>query len=99
MSDLYPHVPGHRDTDTSREAAESVEGVAGRYRLMVLRAILEAGASGLTTNECADLLDVDKGTVQPRTSELLRLGKIKDSGRRRLNASGRRAIVWIVAHD
>lgn len=97
MSDLYPHVPGHQDTDTSREAAESVEGVAGKIRRMVLRAIVNAGPRGLTTNECADLLQIDKGTVQPRTSELRLLGKIEDSRRRRPNASGRQAIVWIAA--
>jgi hypothetical protein len=91
----YPDAPGHQDTDTSRDAAESIEGVAGRIRQMVHRAIDAAGERGLTTNECADLLGIDKGTVQPRTSELRLLGKIYDGGARRRNASGRTAIVWV----
>jgi DNA-directed RNA polymerase specialized sigma24 family protein len=98
MSDYtYPDHPGAQDTDTSREAAEAIEPVSGRLRRTVHAAIVRAGEHGLTTNECADALGIDKGSIQPRTSELQVLGKIKDSGLRRPNASGKRAIVWRAA--
>lgn len=93
----YPHAPGAKDRDTSQDAADAIAPAAGRIQRMVLAQIVAAGRAGLTTNECADQLDMDKGTVQPRTSELAALGKIVDGGQRRLNASGKRAIVWVAA--
>jgi DNA-directed RNA polymerase specialized sigma24 family protein len=95
--DRYPDAPGYRDTDTSREAAASMETHAQRLQGLVLAAIREAGENGLTTNEAAEMLDIDKGSVQPRTSELKLRGEIVDSGQRRRNDSGRRAIVWVAA--
>lgn len=95
--DHYPNHPGFRDTDTSREAAERVAGRAGAIRGRVLAAIREAGASGLTTNECVERLGIDRDTLQPRTSELRATGEIVDSGMRRHNGNGRKAIVWRAA--
>jgi len=68
----------------------------GQIRDQVLEAIRAMGSEGLTTNECAMLLDIDKGTVQPRTSELRAEFSIIDSGARRRNESGKNAIVWTV---
>ena len=42
-------------------------------------------------------LEMDRWSIQPRTSELRRKGLIRDSGRRRPNATGKRAIVWIAS--
>ena len=67
----------------------------GRIQQAVYDAISSFGDEGLTSNECADLLDIDKGTVQPRTSELALVASIRDSGARRPNASGKQAIVWV----
>jgi hypothetical protein len=39
---------------------------------------------------------MDRWSIQPRTSELRRKGLIRDSGKRRQNATGKSAIVWVV---
>lgn len=82
---------------TSQQALNQIRSSAANIRDRVLDAIQSFGADGLTTNECAALIDIDKGTVQPRTSELFTAGLIQDSGRRRANDSGKNAIVWVAA--
>jgi hypothetical protein len=94
MSRSYPHQPGARDTDTSREAADAMQPHAARLQGMVLDAISDAGATGLTSEECAARLNLNPAAAQPRTTELRKLGRIKDSGARRRNRSGKNAIVW-----
>jgi plasmid replication initiation protein len=95
----YPDQPGHRDIDTSIEAASAVAQVSGPVRRMVYHAIGEVGGRGLTSYELADRLRMEHGTVQPRTSELKALGFIRDTGQRRPNKRGRNAIVWVVASN
>lgn len=70
--------------------------MASNVRDQVLDAIQAMGAHGLTADECASLLDVDRLTVRPRTSELRAESSIIDSGERRPNDSGKMAIVWKV---
>ena len=91
----YPDEPGHRGLQTSIEAADRVATIAGPLRRMVYRAVHEAGDNGLTTDEIAAALQMPRYSVQPRTTELKHARRISDSGRRRFNASGCRAIVWI----
>ena len=90
----YPDQPGHRGIDTSIEAANAIAPAAGKLQRMVLNAIADAGYIGRTTDEVAAFLRQHRTSVQPRTSELRRKGLIRDSGQRRRNASGVRAIVW-----
>lgn len=52
------------------------------------------GARGLTADECAEAVGLDRWSIQPRVSELRRKLLIVDSGARRFNSSGKRAIVW-----
>ncbi len=92
---IYPDAPGHRGVDTSIAAANDLAPKLGRLQNAALAAIRAAGLIGLTADELAATLDVDRWTIQPRTSELKLRGLIKDSGRRRKNASGKRAIVWV----
>jgi len=96
MTDGYPSRPGHRGVDTSIAAADMVAGIAGPLRRMVYRAVHEAGVRGLTTDEIAAALRMPRYSVQPRTTELKYDRRICDSGRRRFNASGCKAIVWVV---
>lgn len=88
-----PH-PAARNTDTSRAAARAAVPVAARLRTMVLTAIRNAGPAGLTADEAAEYLGLSILTVRPRVSELGKAGSITDTGSRRPNGSGRKAIVW-----
>jgi hypothetical protein len=96
MMDLfsYPHTPGHRSVDTSIAAAADIAPKQPRLQAMVLSAVRLAGDRGLTTDECAVMLNISVLSARPRFSELRVLGKIVDSGLRRLNCSGRHAVVW-----
>jgi DNA-binding MarR family transcriptional regulator len=96
--DLTPYhgSAGHRGVDTSIAAAEDIQGSLGRIQGVVLEALRNAGPAGLTTNEIAAKVRIDRGTVQPRTSELRARGRIADSGQRRPNENGKSAIVWVV---
>jgi hypothetical protein len=78
-------------------AAADITASLGRMQALVLGAVISAGPHGVTTNEAATELRMDRGTVQPRTSELRHFGLIQDSGQRRLNANGKKAIVWIAS--
>lgn len=91
----YPDGPGHRGVETSVQAADAIAPNARSLQAKVLAAIRQAGGSGLTTNECCDRLGFDRDSIQPRTSELRAKRLIVDSGQRRRNASGKRAIVWV----
>jgi hypothetical protein len=91
----YPDRPGHRNVDTSIAAAAALAPKLGRLQRLAVDAIRDAGAHGLTTDELAARLDMDRWSIQPRTSELRSKGLIRDSGQRRPNATGKAAIVWI----
>jgi predicted ArsR family transcriptional regulator len=95
MTDLfsYPHAPGARDRDTSRAAADAAARIAPMLRGKVL-VVLER-SNGLTADEVAGRLGLSILSIRPRCTELSRLGKIRDSGDRRRNVSGKRAIVWM----
>lgn len=91
----YPDAPGHRNVDTSIAAADALAPKLGRLQRLAQEAIRTAGLTGLTADELAARLGMDRWSVQPRTSELKRKGLIRDSGLRRPNATGKQAIVWI----
>ena len=92
----YPAAPGHRGIDTSVAAAQAIADVAGPLRRLVYQAVFAAGNEGATTDEIADALSLPRYSVQPRRTELKHARRIRDSGRRRYNASGCRAIVWVI---
>lgn len=93
----YPDAPGHRNVDTSIDAADALTPKLGRLQRLAEATIRDAGSNGLTADELASRLDLDRWSIQPRTTELRRKGIILDSGQRRHNATGKRAIVWIAA--
>lgn len=86
----YPQAAGWKANGTSRDAAESID--AAGLRGKVLAAIKSHGP--LTADECAERLHMDRLSIRPRCTELRELGKLRDTGLRRPNASGRGAIVW-----
>lgn len=87
----YPHEPGHQDTDTSLEAAVSMSVRAVSLRNQCLKILRYRDA---TADECARLLNESVLAVRPRISELHEMRMVRDSGKRRFNRSGKRAIVW-----
>lgn len=92
---VYPDSPGHRHVETSIAAAQALAPKLGRLQRMAASAIRNAGENGLTADELAATLDLDRWSIQPRTSELRLKGVIRDSGQRRPNKSGKLAIVWV----
>jgi DNA-directed RNA polymerase specialized sigma24 family protein len=82
------------DPQTAKDAA--AETHATEIEAIVLRAIEQADL-GLTSEECAAALGLSVVTVSPRMRPLCRREKIRDSGQRRKNSSGCKAIVWVRA--
>lgn len=87
----YPLHPGWKEGDTSRMAALAAHGRSRELRSKCLATLADADR---TADEVAAILGESVLTIRPRMTELLRLGKIRDSGIRRLNDSHRRAKVW-----
>lgn len=94
MSDLftYPNQPGFKARETSADAADAAAETAPILRARCL-ATLER-SNGLTADEVAGRMGASILSIRPRISELTRLGKVRDTGERRNNASGKKAIVW-----
>lgn len=100
MADRYPNEPGFyaHAPETSAAAAESVAKDAKSLEAKILVAIREAGAKGLTGDEVAEKVGLPNPyQSRPRLSGLRARKAIMDSGMRRINASGRRAAVWVAA--
>jgi DNA-binding transcriptional ArsR family regulator len=87
----YPQAPASSSDDTSIAAADSMRSHVGTLRAKVMERLRERP---LTVHECARLMGESVPTVQPRFSELRAMDQIEDSRERRMNDSGRMAIVW-----
>lgn len=90
LFEVYPDVAGFKRTDTSIQAAQSVN--VTHLRGEVLRMLRVFGA--LTADEIAERLEIDKLSIRPRLSELRLLREVYDTRQRRKNQSGHGAIVW-----
>lgn len=86
--------PPHNGTDTSIEAARSMEGSVNVLRIQIFKLIKRSGTTGMTCDE----VECDSGlrhqTASARVNELAGRGDLVDSGKRRKTRSGRMAIVW-----
>lgn len=80
---------GYRHTDTSRDAADMVDAVT--WRGLTLRALHERP---MTADEVAEHLGAEPFTIRPRITDLRKAKRIRDTGHRRKNRSGRNAAVW-----
>lgn len=94
LGDRYPHAPGHKARATSRDAARAMRAKAPTLRDRVLAAITAGEASA---DQVAFLLGQSILSIRPRVAELAAMGKIVDSGKRRLNDSRHKAIIWKVS--
>jgi len=91
--------PGHgrgRFTDSSFAGAEVINPVRETLAAKCLKLVSEA-PHGLTASQAAAALGWDLCSIRPRFTELLRHGKIKDSGERRKARTRVGEIVWVVA--
>ena len=90
----YPAVPGFKKRDTAIAAAAEIAPKAENLKRQVWIALNDAPG---TADEIAARLNRSILSIRPRLSELAALSLINDTGTRRENASGKRAIVWEVA--
>lgn len=88
----YPDVPGSKVDGTSAEAAKDATPANSERKRLVLEALTKFGPMAMY--EVADRLKMSTYSVAPVLSQLRKLGMIKDSGRRHVNPSGSKAIVW-----
>lgn len=98
----YPQEPGYRQSatgETSKAAALSVKPRAPTQCALVLEALAEGPA---TPEQITDR--INRGgkrillmSARPRCSQLVRLGKIVDSGERGIGEGGCKAIRWRLA--
>ncbi len=92
QGDLFSYrYPAAQDTDTSRAAAGSMEDCAATLRGQCLAAL---ETRNLTADEIAAAINETVLAIRPRVTELRMQGLVFDSGLRRPNESGRKAIVW-----
>lgn len=67
---------GDKGRVTSRGAASKAATTAALRRMEILIRIGDAGANGLTPEECAAAMSLDISSVRPRFSELSNAGSI-----------------------
>ena len=94
----YPNHPGHRvgAVETSRAAAETMVDAAKSRSALALATITQRGSGGATADEVADDQGWERYSSRPRVAELHKRGAIVDSGNRRIGASGRAQVVWVI---
>ncbi|MEL1251904.1 hypothetical protein [Aurantiacibacter gilvus] len=90
----YPDVSGHRIVDTSIVAADFALRL-DRLQRLALAAIMKAGWLGPTSYELSSRQGMERNIVQPQTTESKVKGLIRVSGQRRVNATDKKANVWI----
>lgn len=89
----YPASPGFSNATTSKAAALSMRAHAGNLRDKVEAFMSQPG--GATCDEVHEALDMRHGTASARIRELVLLGRVKDSGKRRVSTAGKSVIVWV----
>ena len=90
----YPYEAGWKEDQTSRDAAEAIEasGCAATLRERVER-FFASGRQG-TSEDVAKALAEPFQAVQPRISELRKLGKVEPSGLRAQLSRGGKGHIW-----
>lgn len=84
----------HNGTDTSVEAAHSIENSLPRLERRVFEIVLLQ--DGATCDEVERFAGLSHQTASARLRGLAKRGAIRDTGLRRPTRSGRNAIVWEV---
>lgn len=84
-----------RIRDTQRQAWKDIQDKLPESRQEVLRLLKAYGGFGATTYRISEALGWPINCVSGRVTELTKSGLIKDSGRRGVNPSGKKAILWV----
>ena len=86
-------------SDTSRQAAESINDHLSRLEELVYRSIFNSRGYGKNCWEVERDTHISRQCSSARLNGLVRKGKIKDSGIRRITDTGRSAVVYVVMHN
>ena len=81
------------DPDTSHQAALFAAPKAESHRVIALR-VLKAHPDGLSDFELSALTGVPQTSIGVRRKELVRMGLVEATDKRRPAPSGAKAIVW-----
>ncbi len=92
---LSHHIPCQFNSSTSRAAAVAIKESADTLRAKVLEYLQMMGECGSTDEQAQDDLNMPGSTQRPRRVELVKAGKVMDSGRTRKTNSNRTAVVWV----
>ena len=87
--------PSIRGSETSEAAAQAIKPSVTQLQQEVFDAIQFFG--GATDDQVQEFTGLAGSTQRPRRIELVRMGKIKDSGLCAKTRSGRAATIWVVA--
>lgn len=90
----YHKTVGYRAMDTSFAAADHIAPTTATIRDRIVEALRKHG--DMTADETAERMGLSVLSVRPRFVELCDKQRVKDTGLRRPNASGRQAAVWTV---
>ena len=92
MTKHYPNFPGFKGPDkTGQEAAEAIAPCVAHLRGLAMRTLAQIGPA--TVLEAVMAAGVTRESLQPRFSELRRMGLVEPTGARRRNPSGKSASV------
>ncbi|WP_294211371.1 hypothetical protein [uncultured Sphingomonas sp.] len=89
----YPTQDNHRGVDTSIDAAAMAALTSSELRQIVLKTLCQH-PENLTVDQVCAIAERPRYSLQPRFTELRKMGMIRDTGERRQNVSGASAIVW-----
>ncbi len=92
---LHPPSRHNAPAGTSHVAADRIAGKSPGLRGRVLDFIVARGSYGATDDEGEAALGIKPQSYTPRRGELVKLGRVMDSGRRRMTESGCPAAVWV----
>jgi hypothetical protein len=90
-----PHFDKYEPANPSRAAKESIKEALPELRAKVFEFIKAQGERGCTDEQIQDGLPMEPNTERPRRYELVKMGRVVDSGRRRPLKSGKSGTVWV----
>jgi hypothetical protein len=85
--------PSVSHSETSQAAARQIKKRVGPLHLVIIK-FLTDNPHGATDEEMQIRIPMPANTERPRRRELELLGRVADSGRRKLTSTGRMAVVW-----